>query len=152
MKALSILLFVLGIITGLLGVRSYWRDSTFKKASIAVKASVKSVEIRPFSGKAVAGIYYTLNYMRDGIIDSIKHNTSEEYSLKKPLPTKEKLQAATFYVHYVPKNKRTETSFPDRVTISDNGKYPGFYKGSLFGQMSVLILLGFMVRMFGQKN
>ncbi|MFV0592333.1 MAG: hypothetical protein ACK5NK_04285 [Niabella sp.] len=146
MKALGILLIVLGIITGLFGVRSYWRDYTYKKASIVVKASVKSVEIKPFSGKAVAGIYYTLNFMRDGIADSTKYNTTEEYSFKNPLPTAEKLQAIPFYVRYVPKNKRNETSFPNRVTVNNNGKYEGFYNSALFGQMFVLILLGYMVK------
>lgn len=146
MKILGNLLIIIGIISGLLGVRSYWRDYTYKKASIAVKASVKSVEIKPFSGKAVAGIDYTLNYMRDGIADSTKYNTTEEYSFKNPLPTAEELQATPFYVRYVPQNRRTETSFPNRVTVNNNGKYEGFYNRAVFGQMFVLILLGYMVK------
>jgi hypothetical protein len=146
MKILGILLIVLGIIIGMFGVRSYWRDYTYKRASIAVKASVKSVEIKPFSGKAVAGIYYTLNYMRDGIADSTKYNTTEEYSFKNPLPTKEKLQAVSFYVRYIPKEKRRETSFPNQVLVSHNMEYEGFYNRALFGQMLVLILLGYIVK------
>lgn len=146
MKIIGIILIILGVIFGLFGIRSYWHDCTYKKASIAVKACVKSVEIKPFSGKAVAGIYYTLNYMHDGIIDSTKYNTTEEYSFKNPLPTKEKLQAASFYVRYVPQNRRTKTSFPNRVTVNNNGKYEGFYNRALFGQMFVLILLGYMVK------
>lgn len=145
MKIIGIILIILGVIFGLFGIRSYWHDCTYKKASIAVKASVKSVEIKPFSGKAVAGIYYTLNYMHDGITDSIKHHTTEEYSFKKPLPTKEQLQATSFYVRYVPKNKRTKTSFPNRVVVSRHAEYEGFYNSAL-GHMLVLILLGYVVK------
>jgi hypothetical protein len=151
-KKLSILLIITGIISGLFGTRSYWRDYTYKKASIAVKASVKSVEIKPFSGKAVAGIYYTLNYLRDGITDSTKYNTTEEYSFKNPLPTPEDLQATLFYVRYVPQNKRAETSFPNRLIINKNGEYNGFYNRALFGQMFTFILLGYMLRKWARKS
>ena len=151
MKAFGILLIIVGIICGLLGARSYWQDNTYKKASIAVKASVVSVEVKPMSGKAVASIKMVLSYLRDGVADSTAHNFSMAYTNKNPLPAVQELQASLLYVHYVPRVKRSETSYPNRVVVSGNGVYDGFYNRALFGQMFTFVLLGFMVRKFGKK-
>lgn len=148
MRIIGTTLIIIGFIFGLLGIRSYWRDDTYEKASTVVKASVKSVEIKPMSGKAVGSIRMVLNYMRDGIADSIEHNFSAAYSNKDPLPTVKQLHTTPFYVRYVPKGKRSET-IPNWVIVSNNGEFDGSYGLSSFGQMLTFILMGFMVRMFG---
>jgi hypothetical protein len=151
MRIISIILIIIGIIFGLLGVRSYLRDKSYEEASIAVKASVISAEVKPMSGKAVASIHIYLSYMRDGVADSIKYNFSEVYSDKDPLPTEEELKAAPPYVRYVPEEKRSKT-IPNWVMVSSNGEFDGLYGRSLFGQMFTFILLGLMVSIFGRKR
>lgn len=151
MKTLGVVLIIIGIIPGLLGVRSYLRDDAYVKASIAVKSSVKSVEIKPMSGKAVASIHLVLSYIRDGVADSTEHNFAQEYTDKCPLPTVEEFKATSYYVRYVPKEKRSEM-IPNWVMVSSEGEFDGLYGRALFGQMFTFILLGFMVRMFGRER
>lgn len=151
MRIISIILIITGIIFGLFGVRSYWRDDAYAKASIIVKASVISAEVKPMSGKAVASIRLVLSYKRDGGLDSLEHHYSEAYSSQNPLPTVEKLKAASPCVRYVPKDKRSKMS-PNWVLVSDNGEFEGWYGRSSFMQMFTFILLGIMVRMFGKKR
>lgn len=151
MKTIGIILTTLGIISGLLGIRSYWRDYTYKKVSIAVKPSAKSVVIEPVRN-GLSNIIYSILFDRDGAVDTTEHKITEEYTYKNPLPTIEQLQAASLYVHYVPKDKRSETAFPYRVVVTSDGIYPGFYNRALLGQMFTFILIGYMVRMFGQKQ
>ncbi len=151
MRIISILLFIIGIIFGLFGVRSYWRDDAYAKASTVVKASVISAEVKPMSGKAVGSIRLVLSYMRDGVADSIEHNFSEAYSDKDPLPTEEELKAASPYVRYMPREKRSKT-IPNWVLVSNNGEFESGYGRSSFGQMFTFILLGLMVSIFGRKR
>ncbi|MCC7525599.1 MAG: hypothetical protein IT250_12305 [Chitinophagaceae bacterium] len=151
MKTLGVVLIIIGIICGLLGLRSYLRDDAYVKASTIAKASVVSAEVKPMSGKAVASIHLVLYYIRDGFADSIEHNLAREYTDKSPLPTVEELKATAYYVRYVPKEKRSK-NVPNWVMVSNSGEYDGLYGGALFGQMFTFILLGFMVRMFGRKK
>lgn len=152
MRIIGVILILLGIIFGLLGVRSYLRDTAYGKASIAVKASVKSVEIKPMSGKAVASIRREIYYMRDGVADSTEQSFAEAFTQNDPLPTPAELQAAELYVRYVPKSRRTETAFPDRVMVSSNEEYGGYYNSALFGQMFTFVLLGLMIRYLGRSS
>lgn len=151
MKTISIILIVVGIIFGLLGVRSYWRDNAYEKASTAVRASVKSAEVKPMSGKAVGSIRLVLTYLHDGMEDSIEHNYTEVYTVNNPLPTVEELKASSLYVRYVPKQKRSE-KVPNWVLVSSDGEFDGMYGRSLFGQMFTFILVGFMIKLFGRRK
>lgn len=151
MKIISIILVVVGIIFGLLGVRSYWRDNAYEKASNAVRASVKSAEVKPMSGKAVGSIRLVLTYLHDGMEDSIEHNYTEAYTVNNPLPTVDELKASSLYVRYVPKQKRSE-KVPNWVSVSSDGEFDGMYGRSLFGQMFTFILVGFLIRLFGRRK
>lgn len=103
------------------------------------------------SGKAVGSIYLVLTFLRDGVEDIIEHNYSESYSIDDPLPSIEELSAASYYVRYVPKEKRSE-KFPDWVLVTSNGEFDALYGRSSFGQMFTFILLGFMIKFFGIRN
>jgi hypothetical protein len=151
LKTVSIILIVVGIIFGLLGVRSYWHANAYEKASTVVIASVKSAEVKPMSGKAVGSIRLVLTYLHDGMEDSIEHNYTEAYSVNNPLPTVEELKASSLYVRYVPKQKRSE-KVPNWVLVSSDGEFDGIYGRSLFGQMFTFILLGLMIRLFGRRK
>lgn len=151
MRIIGNILILIGIFFGLFGVRSYLRDKSYGEASTVVKASVKSVEVKPKSGKGMVGIEMVLTYMRDGATDSIEHNFSEAYSNKDPLPTEEEIMKSSIYVRYVPKEKRSE-KIPDWLMVNSNGEFEGSYGLSSFGQMFSFILLGLMVRMFGKKR
>lgn len=152
MKAISIISIFVGVIFGSLGIRSYLRDNAYKKASITVKASVKSVDIKPMSGKAVVSIRRVLYYIRDGVADSTEQNYSELYTNNNPLPSEEELKSKSLYVRYVPKNRRSETAFPDRVLVSSDEEYEGYYNRAMFGQMFAVLLLGLMIRLWRRKN
>ncbi|HCF62836.1 MAG TPA: hypothetical protein DEU93_00600 [Chitinophagaceae bacterium] len=152
MKAISIILIVVGIIFGFLSLRSFWSDHAYEKASTTVKASVKSVDIKPMSGKAVASIRRVLYYIRDGVADSTEQNYSKLYTNNNPLPSEEELKSTSLYVRYVPKNRRSETVFPDRVLVSSDEEYEGYYNRAMFGQMFAFILLGLMIRLWRRKN
>ena len=65
--------------------------------------------------------------MRDGVADSTEHNFSKAYTNIDPLPTIEELQAVSFYVRYVPKDKQSETLYPKRVIVSNKSEYEGFF-------------------------
>lgn len=151
MKTISIILILIGIVFGIFGVRSYLRDDAYAKASVVVKASVKSAEVKPMSGKAVASISMVLSYLRDGVADTIEHHFSKAYSNNDPLPTVEELNTTTLYIRYVPKEKRSEKT-PNWVLVSSNGEFDVLYGGSYFGQMFTFILLGIMLRVFSRKS
>lgn len=151
MKIIGQILVLIGIIFGVIGVQSCLRDDAYAKASIIVKASVKSVEIKPMSGKAVGSIHMVLNYMRDGVADTIEHNFSTAYSNNEPLPTAKELKKSTLYVRYVPVEKRNEHS-PNWTIVSKNGEFEGFYGWPQFGKMLTFILLGSLIRMFAKKS
>jgi len=151
MKVIGILLIIIGIVSGLLGVRSYMRDGAYAKASVVVKSSVKWAEVKPNPWKSTVSIKLMLSYIRDGVPDSLEHNYSQFYSKDEPLPTIEKLKAAPPYVRYVPEEKKSE-KIPNWVLVSNNGEFEGLYGRSLFVQMFTFILLGIMVRMFFRKK
>lgn len=151
LRTIGIIIIIAGIIFGISGVKSYLRDDAYAKASVVSTASVKSAEIKPMSGKAVGSIRLILTYVRDGVADSTELNFAEAYSDNNPLPTEVELKAVSYYVRYVPKEKRSE-NIPNWVMVNRTGEFEGFYGRSSFGQMFTLILLGFMVRMFGRKK
>lgn len=49
-------LMVLGVLFGLLGISSVWKDKTYRKASVVGKAQILSIEIKDISAKH--GNYY----------------------------------------------------------------------------------------------
>lgn len=49
-------LMVLGVVFGLLGISSVWKDYTYRKASVFVKAQILSIEIKDIRAKH--GNYY----------------------------------------------------------------------------------------------
>lgn len=151
MRIIGNILILIGIIFGVFGVRSYLRDDAYAKESTVVKASVISAEVEPMSGKAVGSIHMVLTYMHDGVADTIEHNFSEAYSNNNPLPKVEELMKSSLYVRYVPKEKRNER-IPNWVLVSNKEEFEGFYGRSSFGQMFAFILLGLMIKMFGNKK
>lgn len=151
MRIIGVILVFIGIIFGIFGIRSYLRDAAYVKASVVVKASVLSAEVKPNPWKNVDGVRLVLTYVRDGVTDSIENNYSEVYSKNENRISEEKLKAATHYVRYVPKENRSE-NIPNWVMANRTGEFEGSYGRTSFGQMVTFILLGFMVRMFGRKR
>jgi hypothetical protein len=151
MRIISVILISLGILFGIFGFRSYLRDDRYVKASVVVKASVISAKVEPNPWKNVDHVRLVLLYMRDGVTDSIENNYTDVYSKDELRTSEEELKAATHYVRYVPKEKRSK-NIPNWVMVNSNGEFEGFYGCSSFGQMFSFILLGFMVRRFGRKK
>lgn len=151
MRIVSTILITIGIIFGLFGTWTFWREYGYEKARVVAKGTVSSVRTEPVRS-GLTNILYTLSYLRDGATDSIEHKITEEWTDKNPLPTEAQLQSQTFYIHYVPEEKRSETVYPKRVMVLDCEDYPSFNYPTSFGQMFTFILLGFMVRMFGRKK
>lgn len=151
MRIISVILISLGILFGIFGFRSYLRDDRYVKASVVVKASVISAKVEPNPWKNVDHVRLVLLYMRDGVTDSIENNYTDVYSKDELRTSEEELKAATHYVRYVPKEKRSK-NIPNWVMVNSNGEFEGFYGLSSFGQMFSFILLGFMVRRFGRKK
>lgn len=151
MRKIGLLLIIIGILFGLFGVWTIWRDYRYEKARMVAKANIVSVKIEPIRN-GLSNILYTLTYNRDGVIDTTEHKITEEWTIKNPLLTIAQLQSQTFYIHYVPRERRSETSFPKRVLVLESKAYPGFYSRSSFGQMFTFILMGFMVRLFSRKQ
>jgi hypothetical protein len=149
MKVIGILLIIFGIISGLLGVRSYLRDDAYAKASTTVKASVKSAEVKPMSGKAVGSVRLVLTFLRDGVEDTLEHSYSEAFSFNDPLPTIEELNAASLYIRYVPKEKRSK-NIPDWVMVSNKDKHDGVYGRSGFTWMINFFLLGIILIIYSR--
>ncbi len=141
MKAIGILFIIFGILSGLLGVRSYLRDDAYAKASVVVNSSVKWAEVKPNPWKSTVSIKLMLIYMRDGVADSLEHNYSQFYSKDNPLPTIEKLKAATPHIRYVPKEKRSK-NIPDWVMVSNKDKHDGVYGQTGFGWMFKFLIVG----------
>lgn len=129
----------------ILGIRTNWREYTFRKASTASKATVISVDTKLKSGKAIANVDYVLTYERDNVTDTISHFTTEAYSLKEPLPSIEELKKNNFYIHYVPKIKSNETPFKDRVFISNNKVLESIFDSGWFSRMIFILILGYIL-------
>lgn len=151
MKILSNLLIAIGVIFGIVGVRSYLRDDAYAQESVVEKASILSAEVTPNPWKNVDGVRLVLTYNRDGVADTLTHTYSEVYSKNDLRITEEKLQAIPFFVRYVPKENRSE-KIPDWVIVDSTGEFEGFYGQTSFGQMFTFFLIGIMVRMFGRKK
>lgn len=78
MKNTGKIIIIIGIIFGLLGISSVWKDYTYRKASVVVKAEIASAEINDIRTKH--GNYYlkpthhihqSLAFLRDGMMDTI---------------------------------------------------------------------------------
>lgn len=166
MKNVGNLLVIIGLGFGLFGVRSVWNDYTYRKASVVRKAKVLSVEIKDLRSKY--GNYYLrpthliaqqLAFFRDSCMDTITLNSnfllySEGKTSKNPnpIPTAEELMNQEKYVRYVPESKKKETAFSERIDISDNGDYESFNRFQHFVSMTVIILLGFMIKYFSIRK
>lgn len=149
MRAISILLIAIGLISGLLGVRSYLRDDAYAKASVVVKSSVRWAEVKPNPWKSTVSIKLMLSYMRDGVPDSLEHNFSKFYSKDEPLPTVEKLKEATPWVRYVPKEKRSK-NIPDWVMVGGKEQHDGVYGRTGFGWMFKFLILGIILIIYSR--
>lgn len=128
----------------ILGIRTNWREYTFRKASTAAKATVISVDTE-LTGKAIAIVDYVLAYERDNVTDTISHSTSEAYFKTKPLPSIEELKNNVFYVHYVPKIKSNETPFKDRLFITDSNLLENDFDTGWFIRMIFVLMVGYLL-------
>lgn len=149
MKAIGILFIIFGILSGLLGVRSYLRDDAYAKASVVVNSSVKWAEVKPNPWKSTVSIKLMLIYMRDGVADSLEHNYSQFYSKDNPLPTIEKLKAATPPIRYLPKAKRSK-NIPDWVMVSSKDKHDGVYGQTGFSWMLNFLIPGIFLIIYSR--
>ena len=129
----------------ILGIRTNWREYTFRKASTAAKATVISVDTELKSGRAIAIVDYVLAYERDNVTDTISHFTTEAYYTTKPLPSIEELKNNVFYVHYVPKIKSNETPFKDRLFISDSNLLENNFDTGWFIRMIFVLMVGYLL-------
>lgn len=128
----------------ILGIRTNWREYTFRKASTAAKATVISVDTE-LTGKAIAIVDYVLAYERDNVTDTISHFTTEAYYKTKPLPSIEELKNNVFYVHYVPKIKSNETPFKDRLFITDSNLLENDFDTGWFIRMIFVLMVGYLL-------
>ncbi len=144
MKNTSKIIIIIGIIFGLLSIRSVWREHKYQQVVTTAKATVLSVETKPFSGKTVVSIQYKLVYQHDYVPDTISYSTTEEYFIKEPLPSLEELKTVDFYVHYVPKPKQIEATFFDHIYINNDSIYKAEYRFTFF----VYMLFCFVVALF----
>lgn len=141
-----------GIISGLLGVRSYMRDDAYAKVSVVVKSSVKWAEVKPnSSGKPVASVRIMLIYMQDGVPDSLEENYSQFYSKNEPLPDVEELKARTPYIRYVPKEKRNK-NIPDWVMVSNKDKHHGVYGRTGYRWMFTFLIPGSFLIIYSRQK
>lgn len=149
MRIVGTILIISGILGGLLALWSYRRDEAYAKASVAVKAYVRSAEVKPMSGKAVGSIRLVLAFLRDGVEDTLEYSYSETFSIHDPLPTVEELKARTPYVRYVPReNKRN--SIPDWVMVSNKDRHSGANGEPAFWWMFRLILFGVLLSIYSR--
>ncbi|MCO5230195.1 MAG: hypothetical protein M9958_03465 [Chitinophagales bacterium] len=129
----------------ILGIRSNWREYTFRKASVFAEATVISVDTKLKSGKAIASVDYVLTYKRDNVTDTISHFTTEAYSIEEPLPSIEELKKNKFYIHYVPKNKRNETPFNDRIYITNTNVLESTFRSGWFNLMFFVLVVSYLL-------
>lgn len=155
-------LIVLGVVFGLLGISSVWKDYTYRKASVVVKAQILSVVIKDIRTKH--GNYYLkpthninqqLSFLRDGSRDTITlksvfllYTEGKTTKNPNPVPTVEQLMRQVKYVRYVPESKKKETAFPDRIDINDNGEYEAQHKISYFLKMLFCFVFGGILHLF----
>lgn len=143
-KSIIRITLFLCVVCFILGIRTNWREYTFRKASTAAKATVISVDTE-LTGKAIAIVDYVLAYERDNVTDTISHSTSEAYFKTKPLPSIEELKNNVFYVHYVPKIKSNETPFKDRLFITDSNLLENDFDTGWFIRMIFVLMVGYLL-------
>ncbi len=151
MRAIGIIVIIIGVISGLLNLRSCVRNEGYRKASTVVKARIIDVDVEPVKS-TVSAITYTLVYQKKDGLDTLKQRVSELHSDKNPLPSREELKRTPKYVVYVPDKNKKATSFPDRVQINNSGKYENLYRYNGLIRMITYMLLGWMVMRFGRKK
>ena len=143
-KSIIRITLFLCVVCFILGIRTNWREYTFRKASTAAKATVISVDTE-LTGRAIAIVDYVLAYERDNVTDTISHFTTEAYSTTEPLPSIEELKNNVFYVHYVPKIKSNETPFKDRLFISDSNLLENDFYTGWFIRMIFVLMVGYLL-------
>jgi len=157
-------LIILGVVYGLFGIRSFLREYSYQKGSIVVKATILSVEIKDIRTngnyylKPTHHITYHLRFLRDGNMDTLSEKSNfllypDGTTINNPnkIPSVGQLMKQEKYVRYVPKSKKKETSFPDRIDINNNGEYESFNSFQFFISMVSMILLGLLIRSFSKK-
>lgn len=145
MKKLGILLYVLGTISFLLGLRTFLREYSYLKASEVVAAEVYSVETEPVKS-TVTRVNYRLTYPRENKIDTVFFSTPINHTDADPLPGIEQLKVEKKYVRYVPTHKHQDTVYFDHVYANDTGEYEGTFGLSSFVRMAVLLFIGYWMR------
>ena len=150
MKVVGILFIILGIISGLFGVRSYLRDDAYAKASVVAESTVKWAKVEPnSSGKTNASISLMLLYMRDGVLDSLEETYPQFFSREEPLPTVEELKSRKLHIRYVPKTNRAK-NIPDWVMVSNKDEHYGLYGRSGFKWMFSFITAGILFLVYNR--
>jgi ribosomal protein S8E len=139
------LLIGLSVSCGILGVLSNWREYNYRKATIVAKASIVSVDIKPKSGKAMASVDYVIIYEKDNAVDTLTYTTTEEFSADNPLPSVEELKAHDVYVHYVPINRQSDTSFRDRLHVSGSQEIEASFSSKWFTFSLVILVLTYLL-------
>ncbi|MGV6945257.1 hypothetical protein [Sphingobacterium kyonggiense] len=164
MKYAGKVLIILGVVYGLFGIRSFLREYSYQKGSIVVKATILSVEIKDnrtngnYYLKPTHHITHHLRFLRDGNMDTLSEKSNfllypEGKTINNPnkIPSVGQLMKQEKYVRYVPKSKKKETSFPDRIDINNNGEYESFNSFQYFFSMASMMLLGLLIRYFSKK-
>ncbi|MCK9453393.1 MAG: hypothetical protein M0Q90_16985 [Bacteroidales bacterium] len=162
MKNTGKILIIIGIIFGLLGISSVWKDYTYRKASVVVKGKILSVEIKDIRAKY--GNYYLkpthhidqhLTFLRDGSMDTITlksnfllYTKGKTTKNPNPIPTVEQLMKHEKYVRYVPESKKNETVFPERIDINNNREYVAQHRTSFFFNMVFCFVFGGILNLF----
>lgn len=128
MRVISNFFFKVGIVFGLLGIRKYWREHLYVKASIVEKAKVLSAYVKPNPFKAIGSIRMELTFMREGRFDTVEYDFSETA-----------YKAKTYYVRFVPRKNRREW-IPNWLIVGNEQKFDGHYGRTPNGLLLLLIL------------
>lgn len=128
MREISNFFFKVGIVFGLLGIRKYWREHLYVKASIVEKAKVLSAYVKPNPFKAIGSIRMELTFMREGRFDTVEYDFSETA-----------YKAKTYYVRFVPRKNRREW-IPNWLIVGNEQKFDGHYGRTPNGLLLLLIL------------
>jgi len=128
MRVISNFFFIVGIVFGLLGIRKYWREHLYVKASIVEKAKVLSAYVKPNPFKAIGSIRMELTFMREGRFDTVEYDFSETA-----------YKAKTYYVRFVPRKNRREW-IPNWLIVGNEQKFDGHYGRTPNGLLLLLIL------------
>jgi hypothetical protein len=145
MKIVSNILIGLGVVFGIFAVRAIWRNYSYQKASVVVKAQLVSVELENIK-PTVAKIFYTLTFVRDGYTDTIINSDMKVHYKDDPLPSIEKLKMEPQYIRYVPASNLEQTSFPNRIIVNKDGEYDGVFRYSNFLTAFVCGFIGYILK------